>query len=63
MEAAANVQKEGIKVFPEIMIPLVVNVREIRIITEVIDRGIREVFAEKGVSIPYRVGNREVIHS
>ena len=30
------------KPLPEIMIPLVVNVREIRLISEMIDRGIQE---------------------
>ncbi len=54
--AAVELHQEGLRPRPEIMVPLVVNVREIRLITEVIDRSIRKVFEEKGVSIPYRVG-------
>ena len=38
------------------MIPLVVNVREIRLVTEIIDRGIHAVTREKAVSVPYKIG-------
>ena len=38
------------------MIPLVVNVREIRLVTDIIDKCIREVSRAKTVSIPYRIG-------
>ena len=41
---------------PEIMIPLVVNVREIRLVNELIERSIREVLQEQSLSIPYRIG-------
>ena len=54
--AAAEAIEQGYKPFPEIMIPLVINVREIRLITEIIDKSIREVTTQKGVSIPYRIG-------
>ena len=39
-----------------VMIPLVVNVREIRLIEEVIERGILKAMEEEQVSIPYKVG-------
>ncbi|MBR9912524.1 MAG: pyruvate, phosphate dikinase [Gammaproteobacteria bacterium] len=54
--AAVQAAEQGGRPLPEIMIPLVVNVREIRLITEIIERGIREVLKEKSVSIPYKIG-------
>lgn len=54
--AAVDAQKAGYNPLPEIMIPLVVNVREIRAITEVIERGILKVLAHENVSIPYKIG-------
>ncbi len=42
MSAAADAVEQGFKPKPEIMIPLVVNVREIRLISEIIDRGYRQ---------------------
>ncbi len=54
--AAVEAVELGMKPFPEIMIPLVVNVREIRLINEIIDRGIHQVLREKSISIPYRIG-------
>lgn len=55
-EAAVSAQKDGYNPFPEIMIPLVVNVREIRAITEIIERGILKVLDKESVSIPYKIG-------
>jgi pyruvate,orthophosphate dikinase len=54
--AAADAIEQGYKPFPEIMIPLVINVREIRLVTEIIDKSIREVTTRRSVSIPYRIG-------
>ncbi|MEH6518085.1 MAG: pyruvate, phosphate dikinase [Halioglobus sp.] len=54
--AAVEAAEMGLKPFPEIMIPLVVNVREIRLINEIIDRGIQQVLREKSISIPYKIG-------
>ena len=56
ISAAIEATEEGFNPYPEIMIPLVVNVREIRFITEIIERGIRKAMAEKQVSIPYKIG-------
>jgi pyruvate,orthophosphate dikinase len=56
ISAAADAIEQGCRAMPEIMIPLVVNVREIRLVNEIIDRSIREVTREKTVSIPYKIG-------
>ena len=54
--AAADAVEQGYRPLPEIMIPLVINVREIRLITEIIDKSIREVTRAKTVSVPYKIG-------
>ncbi|MCM8747964.1 pyruvate, phosphate dikinase [Thermomicrobiaceae bacterium CFH 74404] len=54
--AALHCAAEGIEVHPEIMIPLVADVQELRRQREVIDRVARELFAEAGREIPYSVG-------
>ncbi len=56
ISAAILAKEKGLNPFPEIMIPLVVNVREIRRITEVIEKGILKAMEEKQVSIPYKIG-------
>jgi pyruvate,orthophosphate dikinase len=56
ISAAVAATEQGYRPFPEIMIPLVVNVREIRMLNEIIDKGIQEVLKEKAISIPYKVG-------
>ena len=55
-EAAANVQARGIKVEPEIMIPLVGNVKELAHQEKIVRRVAVEVMKEKGVKFPYLVG-------
>ncbi len=55
-EAAVAAFKQGVKVKPEIMIPLVGNVREFTLQRDVVVRVAKEVFAESGVKIPYKVG-------
>ncbi len=55
-EAAATVLKKGIKVKPEVMVPLVGFKRELDLQVEVIHRVAAEVQAEKKVKIPYTVG-------
>jgi pyruvate,orthophosphate dikinase len=55
-EAAAIVQKEGIKVRPEIMIPLVGFKKEFDLQIEVVHQAAREVQAEKKVKLSYMVG-------
>jgi pyruvate,orthophosphate dikinase len=55
-EAAAIVQKEGIKVHPEIMIPLVAFKKEFDLQTEVVNQAARDVQAERKVKLNYMVG-------
>jgi pyruvate,orthophosphate dikinase len=55
-EAAAEVQKSGIKVKPEVMIPLVGFKKELDLQVEVVHRVAKEVMAEKKVKLDYLVG-------
>ncbi len=55
-EAAASVQSRGIKVEPEIMIPLVGNVKELANQEKIVRRVAEEVMKEKGVKLNYLVG-------
>ena len=56
MEAACQVAKEGIKVAPEIMIPLVGHVKELRDQKAVVDRVAEDVMKEQKIRIKYLVG-------
>jgi len=55
-EAAAAVQKQGIKVKPEVMIPLVGFKKELDLQVEVVHRVAQEVMTEKKVKLDYMVG-------
>ena len=56
IEAAIDVQKKGIKVYPEIMIPLVIDRKELSIL-EVQTRAVANaLIKEAGVRLPYMVG-------
>jgi pyruvate, orthophosphate dikinase len=55
-EAVAIVQKEGIKVRPEIMIPLVGFKKELDLQLEVVHQAAREVQQEQRVKLTYSVG-------
>ena len=48
MEAACKLNKEGLKVVPEIMIPLVGDVRELRDQKAIVDRVAQDVIKETG---------------
>ncbi len=54
--AACDLKKEGLEVKPEVMIPLVSHVNELRIDRELLERVAREVMQEKGVEIDYMFG-------
>ncbi|MEZ0535938.1 pyruvate, phosphate dikinase [Caldicellulosiruptoraceae bacterium PP1] len=56
IEAAINVRKEGIDVIPEIMIPLVGEVKELKYVKDIIVKTAEKVMEEKGVKIEYKVG-------
>jgi pyruvate,orthophosphate dikinase len=56
LEAACQLQKEGERVVPEIMIPLVGHVKELRDQKAIVDRVAAEVMKEQGVKVKYLVG-------
>jgi pyruvate,orthophosphate dikinase len=56
IEAACQLKKEGMKVVPEIMIPLVGLVKELHDQKIIVDRVAAEVMKEMGVKIEYLVG-------
>jgi pyruvate, orthophosphate dikinase len=55
-EAAVNVQKRGIPVKPEIMIPLVGHVKELKLQEQLVRKVATEVIAENKVKLDYLVG-------
>ena len=55
-EAACEVAKEGVKVIPEVMIPLVGHINELRAQREIVDRMAKEVMTQTGKKIKYMVG-------
>jgi pyruvate,orthophosphate dikinase len=59
MEAACNVYSEGVKVRPEIMIPLVGNVKELSLQRELVEKVAMAVLTERNLTkeqIPYTIG-------
>ena len=56
LEAAILVQKSGVEVNPEIMVPLVGFPKELEIQVEVIHETAKKVFAAKGEKVKYMVG-------
>ncbi|MGI6085334.1 MAG: pyruvate, phosphate dikinase [Acetivibrionales bacterium] len=56
IEAAINVNKEGMNVIPEIMIPLVGDVKELKYVKDVVVRIADEVIKNAGVDLKYMVG-------
>jgi len=55
-EAACDCQKQGIDAQPEVMIPLVGDVRELALQKEIVNRVAAEVFKKKSVKVDYLVG-------
>ncbi len=55
-EAACNVTKEGVKVFPEVMIPLVSHVNELMLEREKLEKVAKDVLAEKNTKLEYKFG-------
>ncbi len=56
IEAACDVAKEGIKVKPEIMIPLVGHVNELKNQEKIVREVAEKVMQEKGIRVEYSVG-------
>jgi pyruvate, orthophosphate dikinase len=55
-EAAAEAEKQGIKAEPEVMIPLVGDVKELALEKEIVNKTAEEVFKKKGIRVEYLVG-------
>ena len=55
-EAAVDVTRKGVKVHPEVMIPLVATLKEMANQAAIVRRVAEEVFKEKGTTIDYMVG-------
>src|SRR5450432_2849454 len=55
-EAAVAVAKAGVKVYPEVMIPLTATVNEMANQAAIVNRVAKEVFKEKGRTVEYMVG-------
>ncbi|HLG71686.1 MAG TPA: pyruvate, phosphate dikinase [Chloroflexota bacterium] len=55
-EAACILQKEGVEVHPEIMIPLVGHVNELKIEREKLETVARQVMQEQGLTVDYKFG-------
>ena len=57
LEAALECTSAGIKVLPEIEVPLVGSKKELDIVKSVIDSTAEQLFASRGVRIDYKVGS------
>jgi len=55
-KAAAELVKQGVNVFPEVMIPLVITEKELSILRDDVDRIAREIMKQEGVDFKYKVG-------
>ena len=56
IQAAINVNKEGMNVVPEIMIPLVGEVKELKYVKDIVVKTADAVIKEAGVDLKYKVG-------
>ncbi|MBE6449167.1 MAG: pyruvate, phosphate dikinase [Alphaproteobacteria bacterium] len=56
IEAALEVSAQGMKVIPEIEVPLISSKKELEICKKIIDDTAEKVFAEKGAKVEYFVG-------
>jgi len=56
IEAAVNLKQKGIDARPEIMVPLIGTVQELKLQADIIHETAKKVFEEKGAKIDYLVG-------
>jgi pyruvate,orthophosphate dikinase len=56
IEAAINVNKKGMNVVPEIMIPLVGEIKELKYVKDVVVKTADEIIKNAGVKLEYKVG-------
>src|SRR5690606_10289655 len=50
------VAKEGVKVYPEVMIPLTAHVNELKVQQTCLEQVAKQVMEEQGVTVPYKFG-------
>ena len=55
-EAACNCQKDGITVHPEVMIPLIFHVNELKVQQTALEAVAKEVMEEQGIQVAYKFG-------
>ncbi|HWJ02793.1 MAG TPA: pyruvate, phosphate dikinase, partial [Verrucomicrobiae bacterium] len=55
-QASAQLVKEGLEIHPEVMIPLVIHIKEFALLRKEIERIAAEVMGEQGVSFEFKVG-------
>ncbi len=56
IEAAVNLRQKGVDARPEIMVPLIGTVKELKMQSDIIHATAKKVFAEKGATVDYMVG-------
>jgi len=56
IEAACNVKKKGVTVYPEIMLPIISTEQEFGLLKDDVHRIAKEVMQKKGMKIEYMVG-------
>lgn len=56
INAALRIKEEGADIIPEIMIPLVGDIKEMKYVKEEIIDEIEKVFEEKGINVEYHIG-------
>ena len=56
LQAAAKLTKEGIAVYPEIMIPLISTVNELKVVQSLLEDTAKKVMAENGTAVSYQFG-------
>ena len=55
-EAACHCKKEGVDVYPEVMIPLTSHVNELKVQREALEEVAKNVLEEQGITIDYKFG-------
>lgn len=56
IEAAVNLKQKGVDARPEIMVPLIGTVKELKLQADIIHETAKKVFEEKGTEVEYLVG-------
>jgi len=56
IEAAVNLKQKGVDARPEIMVPLIGTVKELKMQSDIIHATAKKVFEEKGATVDYMVG-------